>query len=48
MYIIGIINTSWHAFRSMVGGGSRSQDLLGDDMIIFLISLIVAASNDAS
>jgi len=27
----------------MVGSGSRSQDLLGDDIIIFLISAIVAA-----
>ena len=46
--VIGLINTSRHAFRSMVGTGSRSQDLLGDDMIIFLTSAVVAGSNDAS
>ena len=32
----------------MVGSGSRSQDLLGDDMIIFLTSVVVAGSNDVS
>ena len=32
----------------MVGGGSRSQDLLGNDVIIFVTSLIVAGTNDAS
>ena len=32
----------------MVGSGSRSQDLLGDDMIILLTSAVVACSNDAS
>ena len=48
MYVIGLINTSRHAFSSMVGTGSMSQDLLGDDMIIFLISVAVAGSNDAS
>ena len=31
----------------MVGSGSRSQDLLGDDIIIFLTSTVVAGSNDA-
>ena len=36
------------AFNSMVGSGSRSQDLLGDDMIIFLTSVVVAGSNDVS
>ena len=34
--VIGLINTSRHAFSSMVG----------DDMIIFLISAVVAGSND--
>ena len=33
--VIGLIKTSRHAFSSMVGSGSRSQDLFGDDMIIF-------------
>ena len=32
-----IINPSRHAFSRMVGSGLRAQDLLGDDMIIFLI-----------
>ena len=35
-YAIGLIKTSRHAFSSMVGSGSRSQDLLGDDIIILL------------
>ena len=48
MFVIGLINTSTHAFSSMVGIGSRSQDLLGDDMIIVLTSVVVAGSNDAS
>ena len=48
MYFIGLIKTSRHAFSSMVGSGSRSQDLLEDDMIIFLTSAVVASSNDAS
>ena len=48
MYVTGIINTSRHAFNSMVGSGSRSQDLLGDDKIIFLTSVVVAGSNEAS
>ena len=42
MSVIGLINTSKHAFCSMVGSGSRSQDLL------FLTSAVVAGSNDAS
>ena len=46
--VIGLINTSRHAFSGMVGSGSRSQDLLGDNMIIFLTSAVVAGSNDAS
>ena len=48
MSVIGLVNTSRHAFSNMVGIGSRSQDLLGDDMIIFLTSVVVASSNDAS
>ena len=48
MSVIGLINTSMHAFSSMVGFGSGSQDLIGDDMIIFLTSVVVAGSNDAS
>ena len=32
----------------MVGSGSRSQDLLGDDMIIFFTSVVLAGSNDAN
>ena len=48
MSVIGLINTSRHAFSSNVGIGSRSHDLLGDDMIIFLTSVVVAGSNDAS
>ena len=40
--VIDLINTSRHAFSSMVGSGSSSQDLLGDDMIIFLTSAVVA------
>ena len=46
--VIGLINTSRHAFSSMVGIGSRSHDLLGDHMMIFLTSVVVAGSNDAS
>ena len=49
MSVIGLIKTSRHAFSSMAGSGSRSQDLLGDDdMIIFLTSVVVAGSNDVS
>ena len=48
MSVIGLINTSKHAFNSMVGIGSRSHNLLGDDMIIFLTSVVVAGSNDAN
>ena len=40
MYVIGLINTSRHAFWSM--------DLLGNDMIMFFTSVIVARLNDAS
>ena len=35
IYVIGLIKTSRHVFSSMVGSGSRSQDLVGDNMIIF-------------
>ena len=48
MSVIGIIKASRHASNSMVGSGSRSQDLLGDDMVIFLTSVVVAGSNDVS
>ena len=48
MHVIGLIKTSRHAFSSMVGSRSISQDLLGEDMIIFLISAVVAGSKDAS
>ena len=47
-FVIGLIKTSRHTFSSMVGSGSRSHDLLGDDMIIFLTSVVVAGSNDVS
>ena len=43
-----LINTSRHAFNSMVGCGSISQDLLGDDILICPSSAVVAGSNDAS
>ena len=46
--VIGLIKTSRHAFCSTVGSGSRPQDLLGDDLIIFRTSAVVAGSNDAS
>ena len=42
MSVIGLIKTSRHVFSSMVGSGSRSQDLLGDDMIIFFASAVMA------
>ena len=48
MYVIGLVKTSQHAFSSTGGSGSRSHDLLGDDMIIFLTSAVVAGSKDAS
>ena len=48
MFVICLINASMHAFRSMVGRVSISQDLLGDDMIICLTSAVVTGSNDAS
>ena len=48
MSVICLINASRHAFSSMVGSGSRSQDLLGNDMIICITSAFVAGSNDAS
>ena len=48
MSVIGLIDSSIYAFRSMVGSGSRSQDLLGDNMIICLTSAIVAGLNYAS
>ena len=48
MSVIGLIKTSGHASSSMVGSGSRSQDLLGHDIIIFPTSVVVADSNDVS
>ena len=48
MSVIGLINASRYAFSSMIGSGSISQDLLGDDMIILLTSAVVAGSNDAN
>ena len=48
MSVIGLIITSRHAFSSMVGSGSMSQDLLRDDMITFLSSAVVAGSNDVN
>ena len=42
MSVIGLIKTSRHAVSSMVGNGSRSQDLLGDNMTIFRTSAVVA------
>ena len=41
MPVIGLIKTSRHAFSSTGGSLSRSQDLLLDDMIIFLTSAVV-------
>ena len=48
MSVIGLIKMSRHAFSSIVGSWLRSHDLLGDDMVIFLTSAVVASSNDAS
>ena len=48
MSIIGQHFTSMHAFRCIVDSWSRLKDLLGDDMIIFFTSAIMAGSNDAS
>ena len=48
MSVIGLINMSTHAFMSIVGSASRSQDLLGNNMIISLTSAIVAGFNDPS
>ena len=48
MSVFCLISTSRHAFKSMVWSGSRSQDLLRNDMIIVLTSAIVAGLNDAS
>jgi len=48
MSVIDLINASRHAFRSMVGSGLRSHDLLGYNMIIFLTSAIVVALKDVS
>ena len=46
--VIGLSNVLRNAFNSMVGSGSRSQDLCGEDIIILLTSSTVAGSNDAS
>ena len=48
MSVIGLNNTSMHAFSSVVGIGRRSHNLLGDDKIIYLTSVVVAGSNVAS
>ena len=42
MSVIGLIKTSRHAFSSTVGSLSRSQDFLGDDMVILFTSAVVA------
>ena len=42
IFVIGLISESRHAFNSVVGNGSRSHDLFGEEMIIFLTSSIVA------
>ena len=48
MYVIGLIKRSRHAFSSMVGRGSRSQGLRGDDIIIIILtSAVVSGSNYA-
>ena len=39
---------SRHAFSNVVGNGSQSQDLIGDDMIIFLTSSTVVDVKEAS
>jgi len=44
MYVTCIINTLITALRSMVGRGSISQDLTGDDVIIHATSAVVAVS----
>ena len=48
MSVIGLINTSRHDFRSVVGSGLGSHNLLGHGMIIFLTLVIVAGLNYAS
>ena len=46
--VMGLSNVSRHAFNIMVGSGSKSQDLFGEDIIMFLTSSTVAGSNDTS
>ena len=37
MLVMGVINVFINSFRNFIGMGSRQQDLLGEDIIIFLI-----------
>ena len=46
--VIGLSNASRQDFNSTVGSGSSSQDLFGEDIIIFFTSSAVAGSNDTS
>ena len=46
--VIGLSNVSRQDFNSTVGSGSSSQDLFGEDIIIFFTSSAVAGSNDTS
>ena len=41
MSVIGLLKTSRHAFSSTGGSWSISQDLLLDDIIVFLTSAVV-------
>ena len=46
--VIGLSNVTRQDFNSTVGSGSRSQDLFGEDIIIFFTSSALAGSNDRS
>ena len=48
IYVIGLSNVLRQDFNSMVGSGSSSQDLFGEDIIIFFTSSAVVGSNDTS
>ena len=48
IFFVGLSNVSRQDFNSTVGSGSRSQDLFGEDIIIFFTSSAVAGSNDTS
>ena len=46
--VIGLSNVSRQTFSSTVSSGSRSQDLFGEDIIIFFTSSTVAGSSDTN